>query len=247
MFQAAIKLLMITVFTLLLGFLAVFVVRQMGLHGSFATPTHPWAQRQFWWVFNPTAEELCQTKDLKSLLPGGQWIVSIPVKHVEEDWVVPCAKPQRLEEFLAHSEHDDWLLHVTAHDTWGLDELVAKVSPFDQNKHFAVLSDSQKVAVYLRKKAPQWLFAADSASLLRFRMFESMWIESAMDFWPDFLITSGNDSFHLDERGAAEMQRRKKRVLWTWDESTSKEPHIAIQGVMTKRPSAAQQKFGTRL
>ena len=243
MFQALLKLILITGLTLLLGFFAVFVIRQMGLQQNFSATNHPWEQQRFWWVYAPSAEELCQTKDL----PSAPWILLLPLQRQEQNWVIPCAQPQLVQDFLAHQSHTDWLLHIRTHDTWGLDELVDKVSTFDQNKRFGVLSESQKAAVYLRKKAPQWLYAADGASLLRFRLFESLWIESAMEFWPDFIVTSAKDSFRLDERGVAELQRRKKRVLWDWDESADKEPPFAIQGIMTKRPSAAQQKFGAKL
>ena len=93
------------------------------------------------------------------------------------------------------------------------------------------------------------LFAADSASLVRLRTFESLWVESAMDFWPDFVISSftAKDAPQVDTRMAAELERRKKPVVWKWSETATEDPPVSIQGVMTNRPSAARQKWGSRL
>jgi len=177
--------------------------------------------------------------------------VAIPVKRLgqEDDWVIPCAEPLRLAEFLEKTTHPDFLLIVQAHDTWSLDKLVEIASHFDETKHFAVSAEAQKVSLYLRKKAPQWLFAADPASLLRLRTFASMYMESTMDFWPDFVISnfSPQDALQIDPRMAAEIQRRKKRLLWNWNENASEDPRVPIQGIMTNRPSAAQQKWRSRL
>src|SRR5258708_3041195 len=128
----------------------------------------------------------------------------------------PCKTPLLVKTYLQNTPHSDWLLRVEAHDTWSLDRLVEQVSAYDSSKHFGVLTESQKVAIYLRKKAPQWLYAADPASLLRFRMFESLWIETAMDFWPDFAVATlqAHDVYRLDERAARELQRRKRRLIW---------------------------------
>ncbi|MGZ3722520.1 MAG: hypothetical protein ACXVA9_06300 [Bdellovibrionales bacterium] len=220
----------------------------MGLHQTFQAPTHPWFERDFWGVYTPTADELCKNPDL-DLVPGKNWIVEVPVKRHEEDWQIPCTPALPLGEFLKRTSHRDFLLNVLAHDTWSLDKLVDIAAPFDETKRFAVRTEAQKVAMFLRKKAPQWLFAADSSSMVRLRTFESFWIESAIDFWPDFVISNfaAADSLQIDARMAAELERRKKRILWNWNENASQDPLVSIQGIMTNRPSAAQQKWHGRL
>jgi hypothetical protein len=248
MLYAFFRLFVITVVLLILAVFAVVGVRWTGNQQNFQAPTHPWFQREFWAIYSPTAEELCTNPDLDQS-PGKIWIVEVPVKRHEDEWLIPCAKPVPIGEFLKHSVHKDFLLNVQAHDTWSLDELVTAVSAFDESKHFAVKTDSQKIAMFLRKKAPQWLYAADSASLVRLRTFESMWIETAMDFWPDFVIATftPKDAPQIDTRMAAELERRKKRVLWNWPENATEDPPVSIQGVMTNRPSAARQKWNKSL
>lgn len=249
MVKAVLRLILITVGFLILAVFAVLSIRWVGLQQGFQPPSHPWFQKPFWWVYTPAPEGLCQDVNLATTLPNPDWIVTIPVRRHEQDWQIPCAKPILLSDFLNRTDHKDFMLKVLTHDTWALDKLVEIVSAHDGKMRFAVVTDSQKASMFLRKRAPQWLFAADQASILRLRMFESLWIETAMDFWPDFVISSfaPQDDFHIDARMAAEVDRRKKRILLNWNENTSQEPPVPIDGVMTNRPSAAQQKFSPRL
>lgn len=248
MAYAFLRLFLISAFIVILGVLAVVGARWTGLQQSFLPPTHTWFQHEFWGVYQPAVEDLCGGIDLDQS-PGKSWIVQVTVKRHENEWLIPCAKPIPISEFLKSTAHRDFLLNVQAHDTWSLDELVAAVAPFDETKRFAVRTDSQKVSIFLRKKAPQWLFAADSASLLRLRTFESLWIETTMDFWPDFVIANftPKDAPQIDARMAAELERRKKRVLWNWTENAPEDPPVSIQGIMTNRPSALPQKWSSRL
>lgn len=249
MVKSFVKLLLLGAgFTILAG-IVVVSMRYMGAQQAYVSPHHPWFERAFWWVYAPPFEDICAGKDLTANLPKQDWILTVPVKRHDEEWFVPCPAPIKIATFLKGSVQRDWLIQVKANDTWSLDQLVEAIAPFNVTKHFAISADSQKVAVYLRKKAPEWLFAADGASLLRLRLFESLWLETAIDFWPDFVTLTFNphEPFHLDPRGAAELARRKKRVLWIWDPNTSLEPRVSIQGIMTNRPTAATDKFGARL
>ena len=87
---------------------------------------------------------------------------------------------------------------------------------------------------FLRKKGPQWLFAADPASLVRMQLFTSLWIETAVDFWPDFVIAANDASLptRLTERLARELERRHKRIVWEGNEN----PLIPVQGRVTENP-----------
>ena len=249
MVNAVLRLVLLALGFLILAFFVVIALRYMGLHQSFTAPSHPWFEREFWGIYNSAPNDLCQNPDLDQK-PGQNWIVTIPLKRHEEEWLIPCTNPMSLTEFLKRTKHRDFLLNILAHDTWSLDKLVEIIKPYDETKHFAVTTDSQKVAMFLRKKAPQWLFAADSSSLLRLRTFESFYIESVIDFWPDFVISnlSLKDKLQIDERTAAELLRRKKRLIWNWtDENLKNEAPFPIQGVMTNRPTDAQEKWSGRL
>jgi hypothetical protein len=198
-------------------------------------------------VYEAPVEEICENKP--DLQPGPGWIVEVPIKLGEDDWFIPCKSGLPFKDFLANTKVTDILLNVEAKGTWRLDDIVAAASKYDSSKRFAVTTRAQKVAVYLRKKAPAWLFAADPSVMTRLRAYESFFIESVMDFWPDFAIVdfSPHEDLRVDARMAAELARRKKRILWKWDGNASETPPIAIQGVLTNRPSAARQKWPGRL
>ena len=250
MIKAVLRLVLISIATVSLAFLAVLTVRRMGQSQAYEPPSTGWFRQPFWWIYKPTPPEICQTKDLAQVVPSKDWIVIVPVERKDDTWFVPCTPQIAFADFLhAHPEQHNWLMELKVHDTWSLDQLIDQVHPFESDNQFGVMTEAQKINIYLRKKAPEWLFAADSSSLLRFRMYESMWVETAFEFWPDFVVTSADphSAFYLDARGAEELHRRQKRVIWNWDENPSAEPHVPIQGVMTNRPSAAQQKFGQRL
>lgn len=238
MLQALLKLIVLTLAFLILSVFAVFFVRWMGFQQSFAPPSHPWFQQTFWSIYAPPTDVVCAGSSLGSKVPSKEWIVSLPVKRVDGRWVIPCEKPVPLTDFLKNEPHPNLLLHISATDTWDLEKLVENVSPFERTKNFGVMAESQKVSLFLRKKAPQWLYAADSSNLARMQLFESLWIETAMDFWPDFVISppTPQSQLKIDERLAAEFARRQKRIVWN-QEYASEEPRIPYQGIMTPRSS----------
>ena len=234
MFAAFRRLLIISAASISLVFLGLFFARKMGSLQVFAPPPHPWFKLDEWRVFVPAAEALCKAPK------ESDWIVELPVKFQNGRWEVPCPGGARaINEVLSDSPHANWMLKVEANDTANLDRLVDNVDAFDRNKRIAIRTESQRVARYLRKKAPQWIFAADSVTLLRFQMFESMWLETAMDFWPDFVITP-IDSHHLRPRAAEELKRRHKRIIWDAQNATL-QPRFPIHGIMTTRPSEIEQ------
>lgn len=237
MVKAFARLGLITAASLLLAILAVVFIRQLGQMQAFADPPHPWFQNPKWSILTPKLEEVCDTAKFK---PDPGWLVQIPVKYIEEKWQVPCpVKPLPLNVLFSESQHTNWILRPDAIDTTYLDRLVETVGSFDKNKRFAVASHSQRVSRYLRKKAPQWLFAADDATLVRLQMFESMWLETALDFWPDFVITPQSEA-ELRPRAARELERRRKRIVWDADNSTL-QPEYPFHGIMTTRPSEIER------
>ena len=146
-------------------------------------------------------------------------------------WITACGT---LAQLLNSSALPNWILRVKAVDATNLDNLVETVERFDSKKKFAFVSDSQRASRFLRKKGPQWLFAADPASLVRMQMFASLWIETAMDFWPDFVFASADphSSSFLPERLAEEFTRRHKRIVWDGNEN----PLITVQGRVSGYP-----------
>lgn len=236
MLHAAVKLVAISLGTVMLAALAVIFVRWMGFQQTFKAPPHPWFEKQVWQIWSPRPTTLCENGGVDKAVPKDAWIVHIVVERRKEDWVVPClGSALKIEDFLSQQKQLEWLLQVRGHDTFGLDQLVDSLKKFERDHHFAILAEAQKVSIYLRKKAPEMLFAADRAVLLRFQLFSNLWIEPAMDFWPDFVVTDFDKAFRFDARGVAELQRRQKRIIWrkTADESATPPPQVNIHGIMT--------------
>jgi hypothetical protein len=231
MLQAVLRLTSITTGTLILSFFALFFMRWMGTQQGFQAPPHPWFDQQEWNILELNASSDCETQ-----LPR-DWAAYIHVRKVEGVWQAQCQKLKPLKEMLAISSTRNWLLAVDANETSGLDELVEIMSAHDQDKVFAIHARSQTVGRYLRKRGPQWIYAADTASLLRLHLFASLWLETAMEFWPDFVIASSaslETGGELNSREADEIKRRQKRVLWR-ETKPDETPPIPVQGRLTTR------------
>lgn len=232
MIHAISRLILIAAISLILIVFALFFVRWLGFQQTFASAPHPWFESANWHVYKPT----CSAEVVAS---DPSWILLISVRFRDGEWWRDCAEnSNKLGEILTQSTHANWILEILANDSAHLDPLVGLVGAQDKAKKFAVVSDSQRVSRYLRKKAPQWLFAADPASLLRMQMFASLWIETAIDFWPDFVIATANKTkpSHLSTRMAQELDRRHKRILWSEEGATAK-PEFPIHGIVTTRPT----------
>lgn len=234
MLNAFLRLLLITIGSLILAFFAVFFVRQMGFHQVFAPPQHKWFELKEWNVISPSAENLCNQK----LEIAEDQILELPVRFREGVWILDCPDKNvalPLKDTMAQVKAVHILLQVNANETQNLDNLVEIVDSYDSKKNFGVASVSQKVSRYLRKKAPQWLFASDSASLLRMQLFTSLWIETAMEFWPDFVIAGTDEDTnveHFNPRLIAELARRHKPIIWA-DQRIK--PPFEVRGFLTKQ------------
>ena len=231
MVRAVARLFAIAVMSIMVGVLAVLFVRRMGSMQNFAEPSHVWFKSAHWTIYTPPPDELCAP----TFQPSASLLVEITTRYKNNVWEVTCPDgPRPLAELLSHTPVLDWVLKVEAVDTAYLDKLVDIVGPHDKTMRFAILSSSQRVARYLRKKSPQWLFAADSATLLRLQLFESLWIEPAVDFWPDFVVTpeSVGSKSALGPRAAEELRRRHKRIIWDARGEPVK-PTYPIHGTIT--------------
>ncbi len=207
------RLLLISAATLCVTFLAVFFVRWAGSQQSYAPPPHPWFAMAEWKLYEPPPSELCLSKTVPSSVRP-EWLAWVRVHNTPQGWSVKCENHLPLRTLLENSHHANWLVFVDGHDTTTLEPLLAEMSAFDKNKNFGVFTPAQIVARYLRKKAPQWVYAADAATMLRLHMWAGFWVETAFDFWPDFVVqTPGDKNTQLSERELRELQRRKKRVI----------------------------------
>ena len=225
MIHAFVRLGSIALGSIILIIFTLVLVRFMGLQQSFAAPPHEWFNENEWTVLAPV-DPCVQTRTQSKVL--------ITTRHLNRDWVVDCSNQTLgLDQALKLVPARDFILKVKANDSTYLDKLVEIVSSHDHNKKFAIVSESQRVSRFLRKKGPQWLFASDPASLLRMQIFTSMWIETAMDFWPDFVITDANKN--IEPRLATEMERRHKKIIWDRTH-TNESPVIPVQGFITRAP-----------
>lgn len=237
------RLLAIAAGVVILTVFALVFVHQMGLRQEFSAPPHPWFQKPDWAIVAPPLDTICQDAPA---FPGE--IVMVEVQKRPEGWVVPCTLSRHLIEILERSEQKDWLLYLPpAHanrrgaptdDPPDLDKLVDNLRNFDRTMRFGVWAPAQNVARDLRKRAPQWVFAADSASLLRLHLFTSLFISTATEFWPDFVIASDNasDGTRLIASEVDELHRRKKRVIWNAIASPGQRPAFVPDGTLTSRP-----------
>ena len=215
MFGAIQRLILISIGTLCVTFLAVLFVRWAGSQQGFAPPPHPWFEIPQWTLYEPLPSELCLNKTVPSQVKP-EWLVWVRVHNTAQGWSVKCETHVPLKTLLENSRHPNWLVFVDGHNTMVLEPLIKELTAFDKTKSFGIFTPSQIVARYLRKKAPQWVYGADAATLLRLHMFSGFWLETAFDFWPDFVVqTPGDKNTHLSQRELSELQRRKKRVIQT--------------------------------
>lgn len=235
MFAAIARLVSITIGVVTLTVLAVVVVRWVGTKQEYQAPHHVWFEKADWKVEVPDTDSLCKTPP--PLKEGV--ILMVPVHRSRtEGWQVECKEPIALTTLLEKSLHADWMLKIDANDIPDLDKLVDSVGKFDGQKRFAVVAPAQKVARQLRKLAPQWLFAADSAALLRLHLFSSLQIAAATEFWPDFVIASMNptDGSRLNTHEVEELKRRQKRILWNTLANPEAKPPFPVDGTLTRSP-----------
>lgn len=229
MIRALLRLSVISIAAVIVVFLGLFFMRTVGNRQVFQAPPHSWFQKADWKIYRPGALVACSPQ------APADWIINIRVRRKDHEWLVDCESPKPLAEVLGQSKHVDWLLSVEGNETTDLDKFVDIVGQHDQDKAFAIHARSQTLARYLRKKSPQWIYAADTASLLRLHLFSSLWLETAMDFWPDFVIAGLQNKASgsmIEVREAEELKRRQKRIVWEVS-TQAQAPLIPVQGLLT--------------
>ena len=194
------------------------------------TPPHPWFDRPMWHVRAPTAADLCA----RPPAAAPDVILVLPVHRTPARWQVACPTEPALDEYLAASPHADWLIDVAAGAGEDLDDFVKVVSRVP-GKRIGIHAASQRAARALRKKEPRWVYAADDASLLRLHLFTSLFLETVVEFWPDFVIAGDRvqGANRLTAREVAELNRRRKRILWDGGPDASV-PTYPVDGVFRR-------------
>ena len=224
MFAVIARLCAITLGTLLVVGIGVLFVRSMGSHQHYEAPPHPWFQQTEWVFQTPAKADLCGS--VSGWPPNLKWVIQLT--HNREQWLGPC--DETFDQTLSRLKGKHLLFKIAAHESMALngwlDQLITALE--HAGVEAAVWAPSQKIARYLRHREPGWLFAADSGALLRLHLFTSLGIESAMDFWPDFVVASAksDDGSVLSAREEAELHRRHRRVIWRGSE----DPPFKVDG-----------------
>ncbi|MGE4131648.1 MAG: hypothetical protein AB7F86_08410 [Bdellovibrionales bacterium] len=212
MIQALAKLSAVVIGTLVVTGMALTVVRWAGLRQQFVAPKHPWFELNQWKLVDLEPGRTCLAERLAQAETTD--IVVIRTFQKERAWWVDCPAKQKLTEFLQAHPRPHYLIHVDTKDTVGLEPLAEELKAFDSQMSFGIWSSTQSAARFLRKTAPNWLFAADAASLLRLHLFASLGVETAFEFWPDFVIEDPKDPLtKLTAREREELDRRKKPII----------------------------------
>lgn len=209
MLGAVQRLVFISIGTVVVTALATVFVRWAGGQQSFKEPPHPWFALAEWELVQA---DVCSASSVTAGRPDQ--LVWLPVHNTKDGWSVKCGTFTPLTTFLQRQTHLNWILLIDSKETTSLDRLIQDVSAHDKKMNFGIVTPAQIVARYLRKKAPQWVYGADAATMLRLHLFSSLWLETAFDFWPDFVLqVPGDKNTQLNEREFIELKRRKKRIL----------------------------------
>ncbi len=236
MIFAMLRLFGITLGVAFLAVTGVLGIRWMAAQQMFKAPPHPWFEQANWTIWQATPADFCDNQDLQKWAGDPNAIIALPIKRTDlETWTLPCESKIDIVEFLRLQPHQNWLFEFKITSAQGLDSLLTRMEEFKNQKNFGARSESQKVSLYLRKNAPHWLYAADSSTLLRFHLFAGIYLESALDFWPDFVILDSEDVQQWHTRQSTELARRMKRVIWHQLDGKAPPENFPTQGTMTTR------------
>src|SRR6185312_4119535 len=113
MLQALVKMIAVVIGVSILGFLAVVLVRWMGMRQVFQAPPHPWMNQAQWQVLKPSLEVICSGA---ALTPAPGWIVMLPIARdissSDDEWFVPCPRHTPLVDYIKMQPQKDWLFDV---------------------------------------------------------------------------------------------------------------------------------------
>lgn len=246
------RLLGLSLIVLALGAGASLMLRWMGAQQQFLAVDHPWMKEAAWRVAR-LAPDHCDAAGLDDLLAlDANWVVWIDLQPTAENGfkIVCPAKPFEmgpasdgplLKAIVEKLAAKPVIFNVRALDPGSAGRFLDELTGFtDKKRDVGIASPSQSLLRTLRKRRPDWLYAADASTWAKLKIFSTIGIESAADLWPDFFVASSEkqDPGFFSLAAAKEISRRKKVILLEWDGTTPiPEPWKEnLRGILTYRP-----------
>jgi hypothetical protein len=238
------------------GFFGLFIIALLRFTGMQKIPpisTHPWAQMKPWKVVRLTSDT-CDVKGLKNLISTNpKAFIWLDVRRSATQWEIVCpektlyeiVKEQpssfTLEQALPLVKNQGVIFNGRVREPLSSGEFLRILTEWAPDKtDIGIASASQGWLHDLRKKRPQWMFAADVATWTKLKLFSMIGAEPALELGADFFVTSlsPNDPNAFTAASAKEIARRKKPLLLEWDGEgePSAEWSPSVHGILTKRP-----------
>lgn len=223
MLNAILKVVGISLVTVILCAGIVLMTRVNAFRQTAQVPPHAWFEHPTWDIAAPAIDQWCANPT--GPRSAGE-ILMLPVRKTPTQWEVACPAHLSLEAALKRAQPADVLFEIEAGAPEDLDNFVDIVTN-SSVKRVGVHAASQRAARHLRKKEPGWVFAADDPSVLRLHMFTAMYLEPAIDFWPDFVLADAGDQNGFNAREVTELHRRLKRIVWV---DRTRQPDYPVDG-----------------
>lgn len=132
----------------------------------------------------------------------------------ENQWVI-SANNSPFPAAVDNQLYDGLLIDVTGTKNGDANKLIQLIDALNFAEQIAITSSSPSILNEIRKLKPLWLYGADSISLIRYKVFSALFLETVIDIKPDFVIASADPHSprHLDSRLHNELRRRGKKIL----------------------------------
>lgn len=157
-----------------------------------------------------------------------------------------------LDEFLRRYPDQGLVLDVQVKDVFSIDRLIEQLEGHQTDERLIIQSPYAATLSQIKDEYPLWLYGIAPATLTRFRVMESLFLEPFADLWADLVITPlliSNQPV-LTPRLLAEIERRQKRLIVEYNDDFESLPPLILQtldGVQTSSAKNALSFFGDRL
>lgn len=226
------RLIFISLISIVVLATAFTILRQMGLRAIVPVANHPWMKMHPWKVVEPAPCTVLKDKSEIAWIP-------LHLKNFE-DWYWQCSdgKTMAIQDVLKAYGDQNVMFDLFGKDASGGIPLMDATKAWSESHHIAIISTSQNLLRKIRQQRPQWLFGGDSATWVKLKAFEPLYIETILDVWQDFFIgTETLDRYNtLDSRTVAELKRRKKILLVETTDGHPIADSSLYDGTLTKRP-----------
>jgi hypothetical protein len=250
------RLLSLTAIAIVMALTAMMGLRWLGSQEKFSPSRHPWMNGSPWRLAR-LAPTPCDQGALGELLRLDEaWKIWLDVRqNPMHDWTIVCPehpfaldgagrqpeKPLRLKDVLGQLRNRGVIFNVMALDMPAANSFLQTIESWaGKREDIGIASPVQSLLRELRKKRPEWLFAADSSTWTKLKMYSGFGIETAVDLWPDFFIASDDPAApnFFSIPAANEIARRNKALLLEWNGISEIPPpeKERLQGILTTRP-----------